>query len=110
MAELWNLLLDAQKNEHGIPSIFVQDVKEQLKKRRVTSCTHTHTYTRDTYATTMSLFGFITLLVLILLFFIQEETTRIQKGIEISQQRSESLSLQVRSTTTFYLCVFLFSF
>jgi serine/arginine repetitive matrix protein 1 len=56
VSELWNLLLDAQKNEHGVPSIFVQDVKEQLKKRR-------------------------------------EETTRIQKGIEISQQRSENATV-----------------
>jgi hypothetical protein len=35
MSELWNLLLDAQRQPHGVPSLLVQDVKEQLKKRRV---------------------------------------------------------------------------
>lgn len=39
MDELWNLLLNAQASESGIPDSFVQQKKEEIKKRLVSKFT-----------------------------------------------------------------------
>lgn len=35
MTELWNLLVSAQDNSNGIPEAFLQQKKDQIKKRLV---------------------------------------------------------------------------
>lgn len=38
MAELWELLLSAQENIGGIPAQFVEQKKEEIKKKQVRVC------------------------------------------------------------------------
>jgi hypothetical protein len=58
VTDLWRLLLDAQQH-NGIPSVMMDEIKEELRKRK-------------------------------------EESSRIEKGIEMSQQRSQVKSEDTR--------------
>jgi serine/arginine repetitive matrix protein 1 len=58
VTDLWRLLLDAQQHS-GIPSVMMDEIKEELRKRK-------------------------------------EESSRIEKGIEMSQQRSQVKSEDTR--------------
>ena len=40
MAELWDLLTSAQDNISGIPARFLEQKKEEIKKRQVFRCRH----------------------------------------------------------------------